>query len=154
MSLKDWPGQEEEVRFGIHQKCTPLLLYGGCDELMCLCNICLRMWFVLITCAAQCPGWGSKRDKQQQQASMHLLMDMPWASSSFTRPLPYISDRADWASLISPALKAASPSCAMVRLYRICVLMSMCCTLSCRWLISIMSRACRTHTSSVASTRP
>ena len=72
----------------------------------------------------------------------YLLMDMPWAKSSFTRPLPYISDKADWASLTRPALKAARPSWAMVRLYRIWVLMSMCCTLSCRWLISIMSLAC------------
>jgi hypothetical protein len=31
---------------------------------------------------------------------------------------------------MSPARKAHSPSCAIVRLYRICVLMSMCCTLS------------------------
>ena len=54
-----------------------------------------------------------------KQMSEYLLMDMPWANSSFTRPLPYISDKADWASLTRPALKAARPSWAMVRLYRI-----------------------------------
>lgn len=58
-------------------------------------------------------------------------MDMPCARSSLTRPEEYSSERQLCASCTRPARKAQRPSCAMVRLYKICVLVSMFCTLSC-----------------------
>lgn len=54
------------------------------------------------------------------------------ASSSLMCPLPYSSCRQLCASGMRPALNAARPSCAMVRLYRMCVLMSIRVMLSCR----------------------
>ncbi len=63
-------------------------------------------------CTTLLSGAGERASWQRQQPT--------WASSSFTRPVPYRSMRHWWHSKIRPSRKADSPSCAMVRLYRTC----------------------------------
>mmetsp|Transcript_38066 Transcript_38066/g.94441 ORF Transcript_38066/g.94441 Transcript_38066/m.94441 type:complete len:223 (-) Transcript_38066:510-1178(-) len=73
--------------------------------------------------------------------SLKRALERPCANNSRCRLAPTISPSAATASAKCPCWKAAMPTRTRARLYRICVLMSEKPMLSCRWLMSSMSRA-------------